>query len=78
MRRWIRKRFIPDEEAWNDRSHEYRELTVDEIGGMWARLDQKRKSRLWFGGDTDLLDAICDAQAALERIALGLIEERRA
>ena len=41
------------------------ELTIEEVAAMMCRLEQKRKSRIWFDPDVDLLNALHAAEREL-------------
>lgn len=56
----------------NDYPHD---LKVDDVSAMISRLDRHRKSRVWFGPDSHLLNALCTAQEALERVCSELAVE---
>jgi hypothetical protein len=39
-------------------------------------MQQKRKSRVWFGDDVDYLNALCEAEKAVQAVISYLVRER--
>jgi hypothetical protein len=58
-----------------DEPNTYEELSVDQVGAMIDKLRDKRHSRIWFDPDVRLLNALHEAEKALEKVCSYLVVE---
>lgn len=58
-----------------DEDNTYAFLSVEDVGRMIDQLRDKRHSRIWFDPDVRLLNALYEAEQALEKVASYLVAE---